>query len=76
MPVDAPKGGASELELRQASLDIRARRLSLTLATLLIVAGISVALIGVLTETTAFAPFGLIGGGIALVRFGGRRPDR
>jgi hypothetical protein len=66
----------SDLELRQASLGVRARELSLSLGTLLILAGILVALVAALTATASIAPIGLIGGGVALLRFGGRPPER
>jgi hypothetical protein len=75
-PSTAPKLAVSELELREESLGVRARELSLTLGTLLILAGILVALIAALTATATIGPIGLIGGGIALLRFGGRRPER
>jgi hypothetical protein len=75
-PFAPPKLTVSELELRQASLVVRARELSLGLGTLLILAGILVALVAALEATASIAPVGLIGGGIALLRFGGRRPEQ
>jgi hypothetical protein len=71
----SPKQRVSELELRQASLGLRTREFSLVLGTLLIFAGILAALIAARTTAAGTAPFGLIGGGVALLRFAGRRSE-
>jgi hypothetical protein len=64
-----------DFEAREASLRLRARELSLSLGRLLIVAGILAALLIAAFGHGEIAPIGLISGGIALIRFGGRSLD-
>lgn len=73
-----------ELETREATIGLRARERSLGLGTLLIAAGIVVAVVATLTLHDGspvgvigggLAPAGLVGGGITLIRFSGRPPD-
>lgn len=65
----------AQVELQEASVALRARELSLALGTVLIVAGTLVALIAAVAPHAAVVPIGMIGGGIALIRFGGRQPE-
>lgn len=58
----------SKLELRQITIGLRAQELSLVLGALLIFAGILAAFIAARTTAVGIAPFGLIGGGVALLR--------
>lgn len=65
----------TQVELREALVALRARELSLALGTLLIVAGVLVVLTAFMASYAAVAPIGMIGGGVALIRFGGRQPE-